>query len=286
MTKTCQDDDLGMTPDLSHYDKPCFIYRSASEELQTAVSSRIVEKVDQPNLLLDQEIHWTNHPLFTPRLNSQPAGWGQFEFRDRETARQLGLPALTAAQGEDLYVLATGSYAINRGQVALTAAREYELRADRANGLTGSLTNYNQLASQLPQTTPVLHTMQQTCPAGYNGDLYGPWPGPVVILKCQIPSSHKAPSNRSNLNTVTLAISSVDVLFNHLRLTGSLSRLLSHHCTCKSGSATNRACAHVMGVCIGLFAPACFRTVKKRVGRLTDISLPRAQQPTVAGNSR
>ena len=267
-----------------HIQNTFFHYRSASVQLQTEVSSRLVEMVDQPNLLLDQSIQWANLPLFIPRLNSQPAGWQQFMFGDRGTARMLGLPELSAGEGHHLYVLATGSYAINRGQVALTAAREYELRAQRTSGATGSLTNYNQLASQPPQITPVLYTMQGSRPEGYIDALYGPWPGAVLLLKCQIPSSHKTPSVRSNLNTVTLVLSTVNVAVNPLRLTGPLSRLISHHCTCRSGSATNKACAHVMGVCIGLLAPACFQTVKKKVGRLTDISLPRAHQPSVAGN--
>jgi hypothetical protein len=158
------------------------------------------------------------------------------------------------------------------------------LRDQRIRGATGSLTNYNQLASQPPQTTPVLYTMQQSRPAGYSDTLHGPWPGPVLVLKCQVPSSHKAPSVRSNLNTVTLVLSTVDVQVNPLKLTGPLSRLISHHCNCKSGSGTNRACAHVMGVCIGVLAPECFQTVKKMVGRLTDISLPQAHQPSLAGN--
>ena len=260
------------------------LFRSASVQLQTEVASRIVTKVDHPNLLLDQSVQWVNPPLFTPRLNSQPRGWQQFGFGDRSAAQQLGLPVIDAADGHHLYVLATGSYAINRGQVALTGAREYELRTDRARGATGSLTNYNQIASQLPQTTPVLYTTQNSRPDGYNEEEHGPWPGPLLLLKCQIPSSHKAPSVRSNLNTVTLALSSVDVSSNSLSLTGPLSRLISYHCTCKSGCAANRACAHVMGVCIGLFAPTLFRTVKKKVGRLTDISLPAAHQPTLAGN--
>ena len=259
------------------------LIRSASVQLQTDVATRLVTKVDQPNLLLDPLVEWTHPPIFTPRLNTRPVGWGQFSFGDREVIQQLGLPEVTEAEGQDLYGLATGPYAINRGQVALTATREYELRQSRADGHTGSLADYNELASQLPQHTRVLHSIQSTRPQGYNEAVHGPWPGPMQLIKCQIPSSHKSPSNRSNLNTVTLAISTQHVPDNPLLLSGSLSRLFSYHCTCKSGQATNRACGHVMGLCIGLFAPNCFKTTKKKVGRLTDISLPVAQQPHFAG---
>ena len=247
------------------------------------MASRLVKTIDQPNLLLDQAVQWTHNPIFVPRLNSQPHGWRQFSFGDRNTINQLGLPHIAAGLGHHLYHLATGPYTINRGQVALTCLREYELRPARARGDTGSLTNYNQLASQPPQTTPVLYTVQQSMPEGYNPAVYGPWPGAALILKCQIPSSHKSPNERRNLNTVTLVISTVDVPDSSLNLTGPLKRLMSHHCTCKSGSATNRACSHIMGLCIGLFAPDLFISVKKKVGRLTDISLPSVHQPTLAG---
>jgi hypothetical protein len=241
-----------------------------------------VETVDHPNLLLDQAIQWTMNPLLIPRLNVIPAGWQQFMFGDRDTARVLRLPLVSAAEGQHLYILATGSYAIKRGQVTLTAAREFELQAERARGGTGCLTAYNQLASQPPQTTPVLYSFQQSRPDGYRDGVHGPWPGPVLVLKCMLPSSHKAPT-RPNLHTVTLVISTIDVPVNPLRLTGPLSRLIAHHCTCKSGSGTNRGCAQVLAMCIGLLAPECFQSVKKKTGRLTDISLPLAHQPSMTG---
>jgi hypothetical protein len=257
--------------------------RAASLLLQTQVAARLVDKVDHPNLLLDENILWTNNPVFTPRLNSTPQGWRSFRFDDRTTARAIGLPEMSAADGQHLYVLATGSYTINRGQVALSATREFELKSERARGNTGSLTNYNQLASQLPQSTPVLYSFQQNRPTGYNEALYGPWAAPAVVIKCQVPSSHKA-TIRGNLNTVTLMFSTADLGVNPLSLTGPLGRLISYHCTCKSGAGTNRACAHVLGICIGLIAPVLFQTVKKKTGRLTDISLPQAHQPSSTGD--
>ena len=178
----------------------------------------------------------------------------------------------------DRLILGTGSYLILRGRVALTACREFELRAERASGATGSLSNYNQLAAMLPQTTPVLYTYIENRPDGYSGA----WLGPILVLKSQLPSSFKA-QERRNLHTITMVISTVDVPNNPLYLSGPLSRILAYHCTCKSGSGTNRSCAHVMGVVMGLLAPECFKSVKKKTGLLTDISLPLAQQPTLSG---
>ena len=256
--------------------------RSASLPLQDLISTRLVTKIDSPNLLLDQAVQWNLNPIFTPRLNSCPAGWQQFGIGDRGRADQLGLPRLSGSEGEHLLVLATGSYGIRRAQVTLTAAREYELKDERAR--TGSLTNYNILASQAPQSTQVLYCRQESIPPGYSEAVYGAWAGPVLILKCMLPSSHKAPI-RPNLHTVTLLISTVPVPVSRLGLTGALTRLIGYICTCKAGPSTNRACAQVVAACIALLAPDCFQTVKKKTGRLTDINLPRAHQPTVTGNS-
>ena len=185
--------------------------------------------------------------------------------------------------GHHLLILATGPYAINRGQVTLTAAREYELRQSRARGETGSLAQYNEMASSLPQTTPVLVFSQIEMPAGWSQAVHGVWTGQVHVLKCQMPSSHKSPGTRSNLHTVTLLISHVEPAQNLLQLTGPLKRLLSYCCTCKSGEGTNRACAHVLAMVIGLLSRDSFRSTKKKIGRLTDINLPDQHQPTITG---
>ena len=260
------------------------IFRSATEEMQIKLSARIVQKVDHPNLLLDSEVEWTRPPIFTPRLNGIPPGWEQFRFGDRQAVRALQIPELPICQGQHLLILATGSYLIERGQVALTALREFELKPDRASGNTGSLSNYNQLASQCPQTTRVMYSYQESRPHGYNEDVHGIWSGPLLILKCQFPSTHKA-QERRNMHTVTLAISTVDIPVNPLNLTGPLTRLVAYHCDCKSGCGTNRACVHLMGMVIGLIAPECFKSVKKKTGRLTDVQLPAAHQPSMTGES-
>ena len=188
-----------------------FSLRSASDQLQVLIAQRIVEKVDHPNLILDNGILWDRPLLFTPRLNSIPQGWLAFQFRDSHTISRLGLPSLGNNDGQDLYILGTGPYyIINRGQVTLTALREYELKEARGQGRTGNISNYHQLASQLPQSTIVLYCTQSTRPVGYQDRIYGCWDGHLVVLKSQVPSAHKAPI-RSNLHTVTLIFSSVDI---------------------------------------------------------------------------
>ena len=175
-----------------------WVYRSASLEIQNLVALRLVESVDHPNLLLDQGVQWMYDPHIIPRLNVIPVGWNGFQLGDRETARNLRLPIVGIDEGHHLYILATGSYGINRGQVALTAAREFELKQLRAAGGTGSLSNYNLLASEPPQSTPVLYFTQQYRPDGFRPEVYGDWPAdPVLVLKCQMPSSHQAAIRRN-----------------------------------------------------------------------------------------
>ena len=115
--------------------------------------------------------------------------------------------------------------------------------------------------------------------------LFGQWLGPLLVLKCQLPSSHKA-ATRTNLHNITLVISTVSVPNNPLGLEGTLSRLIAYHCSCKSGAGTNRACAHVMGLVIGLLGPQFFKSAKKNTGLMTDISLPIQQQPASTGKIR
>ena len=78
------------------------------------IAQRIVEKVDHPNLLLDNGILWDRPLLFTPRLNSIPQGWLAFQFSDYNTISRLGLPSLGNNDGQDLYILGTGPYIEDR----------------------------------------------------------------------------------------------------------------------------------------------------------------------------
>ena len=161
--------------------------------------------------------------------------------------KELNLPKLEEGDAWELQLLATGPYTPRRAMGALTSTREFELMEARRAGYLGSLTNYNELAAMLPQTSPVHFFIQSARPAGYDETVFGPWPaGEVVVIKLSIASSHKTPTNRANLHTVTLAFAEHPPAVNPLRLQGHLRSLIGHFCTCKSGSSSNRACAHVL----------------------------------------
>ena len=190
-----------------------------------------------PNLLLDQTVMWESDVSITPRLNSTPRGYQHFQFSDVSVIRALNLPVITAADYQHILQLATGPYIILRSNITLTATREYELRELRARGGTGSITNYNTMASTLPQTTPVYFFQQTDRPSGYSEQTYGPWlTGNTTVLKCQIASTHKSPGTRSNLHTVTLVVAATEPEESPLLLTGPLMRLISYYCTCGSGA--------------------------------------------------
>ena len=197
------------------------------------------------------------------------------------TIQALNLPVIPEGDQDHLLLLATGPYILHRSNITLTSTRELELKDMRDRGATGSITNYTDLASTLPQTTPVYYFYQRDRPPGYSEESYGAWPaGDTLVLKCQFASSHKSPRTRSNMSTVTLVIAENEPEVNPLLLTGPLKRLVSYVCTCKSGSGTNRACAHVTAAIRGLMSQETFRSAKRYFGRRTDIFNPPAHQPT------
>ena len=207
-----------------------------------------------------------------------------FLFNDELRRRQLELPRLEEGDAWELQLLSTGPYTPRRAMGALTSTREMELLDARRAGHLGSLTEYNELAAMLPQTSPVYFFIQSSRPTGYDDTVFGSWPtGDVVVLKLSIASSHKTPTNRANLHTVTLAFAKTPPQVNPLKLQGHLRSLIGYSCTCKSGSSTNRACAHVLAGLTGLCCPAVFRSPKKKSGRLSDIHRPAAHQPIVPG---
>ena len=218
------------------------------------------------------QVHWCENVTSIPTAVRGLRGYRSFLFSDLATRDVLGLPSFPEGNGFELYLLATGPYGMQRANGALTATREFELSAARRAGELGTLSNYNELASLLPQTTRVFYFQQLEMPTGYREGLYGLWPDcPVVVLKVQISSSHKTPTNRANLNTVTLVVATVPPRVSKLCLMGHLKALIAHHCTCLAGASTNRACAHTVAVAKGLFCPGLFKSAKKKSSRLTDI---------------
>ena len=259
-------------------------FRSAPRELQLMIAERLLFCLNLPNLVMDNQITWVENIAVTPTPVRGLRGYQSFPFSDFQTRDNLGLPSFPPGSGYELYVLATGPYGMHRANGALTATREYELMAERRAGQLGSLTNYNELASLLPQTTRVYFFHQQNRPAGFRPDVYGPWPNcPVLVLKVQIASSHKTPTNRANLNTITLVVATTAPVESTLRLTGHLRAIIAHHCTCMAGASTNRACAHILAVSEGIFFPDLFKSSKKQSSRLTDVHRPTQQQPISCG---
>ena len=157
-----------------------------------------MRKVDQPNLLLDETVTWECDVTVIPRLNTTPRDYQLLTFTEagRQLANNFPVLAATPADRHHLMILSTGPYTIDRGNVTLTATREMELRDMRSSGQCGTLTEYNIMASSLPQTTPVYFSYQRTRPAGYSEERYGPLPaGDVLLLKCPFASSHLSPTN-------------------------------------------------------------------------------------------
>ena len=67
--------------------------------------------------------------------------------------QMLNLHQLGPEDEYELILLGTGEYIRGRANTVLTGARCYELTEARTAGRTGSQTNYNNLASELPQVT-------------------------------------------------------------------------------------------------------------------------------------
>ena len=209
-------------------------------------------------------------------------GYESFPFNDEEKKKELLLPCLQVGDAWELYVLATGPYTPRRSMSGLTSLREIELMEARRAGELGSLTEYNELASMLPQTTPVYFFIQQSRPSGYDEVVFGPWPdSSVVVLRLNIASTFKTPTNPANLHTITLVFAQKTPQINPLKLHGHLKSLLSHFCTCKSGSGTNRACSHIIAGLVGLCCPEVFKSPKKKSSRISDVHRPASHQPTM-----
>ena len=70
--------------------------------------------------------------------------------------QMLNLNQLGPEDEFELTLLGTGEYIRGRANTVLTGARCYELAEARTAGRTGSQTNYNTLASELPQVTVII----------------------------------------------------------------------------------------------------------------------------------
>ena len=63
------------------------------------------------------------------------------------------------------------------------------------------MTNYNQLASEIPQHTRVAVFLLEEEPAGWSEERHGPWPGPCWIIKLYYPPTYKSWRGAQNWHT-------------------------------------------------------------------------------------
>ena len=77
--------------------------------------------------------------------------------------------------------------------------RECELHEARTAGRTGSLTNYNLLASELPQQLRLAVFQQEEEPEGWREGGHGPWPdGGLTVVKGRAPPNWMSWRNFAN----------------------------------------------------------------------------------------
>ena len=113
---------------------------------------------------------------------------------------------------------------------------------------------------------------QETEPKGWDPEHFnGAFPeGGTYTIKLLLPPTHKSWRDKSNWHTITLLISVGPNGANHLCLGSKLQRLVSHHCTCRSGARTNSSCCHVAAAIIALWGPNLFTTAKIEEPRISD----------------
>jgi len=122
----------------------------------------------------DSDLKWSHDPaMLVPTNSSDLLDYLRVPVADRQQLKDVRTSTidrsltnhppqtLTMHQlGPDdrweLVLLATGEYVVRRAMAVLTGARCAELRPSRCEGRTGSQTNYNTLASELPQVILVL----------------------------------------------------------------------------------------------------------------------------------
>lgn len=181
----------------------------------------------------------------------------------------------------------TGEHGVRRTHSVILGVRCVELAEGRHQGRTGSQTNYNELARELPQVglngpgsdllslskaLPIYIAKQDTEPEGWSDEKFGGAfpPGGTATVKALVPPTHKSWRDKKNFHTTTVVFSRGANPANHLWLGPKLRRVVSHHCTCRSGTRTNAACCHVSAVVMMLAGPRLYRSPKVKEPRIAD----------------
>ena len=258
-------------------------------------------------LVEDQDVKW-GHEMgaVLPRDGGDVEGFEKMEISDRQRiqdvsidiilisfdlmfAQELGLVQLEAEDRCELVLLDTGEHGVRRTHSVILGARCVELAEGRFQGRTGSQQAYNQLARELPQVCwslvgpglyltsssqalPIYIAKEDAEPAGWDEDKFGgAFPlGGIATVKALVPPTHKSWRDKKNFHTTTVVFAQQDNPANHLRLGPKLRRVVSHHCTCRSGSRTNAACCHVSALITMLAGPSLYRSPKVEEPRIAD----------------
>ena len=156
------------------------------------IAERILFKVDFPNLLLDDRVQFDQDIRLSPTPTGRLPGYQSFLRSEMSQVGIGNIPQLEPEDGWELWMLGSGPYTTHRAMGTLTIAAEVALDQNRRAGLTGSLTNYNNLASAMPNLR-VFYFVQKGPPHGYDPQVYGPWVQTMdaTVLKLKLPSTNK-----------------------------------------------------------------------------------------------
>ena len=256
---------------------PKFV-RRFPDAFQVMIAERILFCMETPNIILDQHIQFDQDiqgfPSTSNVARQNLAGYNSFPCNSLPDILRLNLPQMEVGDIWEMFLLGGGEYTFNKAMGILTAAREWELKAQRASSSLGSTANYTQLASELPQTLPVFYFEQVNEPTFFDSARYGQWPGPCVILKMAMPSSNRSMGSAAFHRCVTLIICQNPISPQPFCLQGHLVRHFGLHCTCESGMRTNSVCEHIQAVNILLLNPRAFATAKRKETRISDVRRP------------
>ena len=122
------------------------------------------------------------------------------------------------------------------------------------------------------QALDIYIAVQKEEPEGWDSEKFGgDYPaGGTNTVKGSIAPTHKSWRTWDNHHDVTAIIAVNENAANHLNMGPKLSRVVTHNCTCLSGSRTNSACSHVAALLVALQAPTLFHSTKVNEPRIGD----------------
>ena len=122
------------------------------------------------------------------------------------------------------------------------------------------------------QALDIYIAVQKEEPEGWDSEKFGgdyPAGGTNTVMGSIAPT-HKSWRTWDNHHKVTVIIAVGENPANHLNMGPKMSRVVTHNCTCLSGSRTNSACSHVAALLVALQAPTLFHSTKVNEPRIGD----------------